>query len=240
MTHFAPLVNLLPPPNATGKPQLHTSAKRHRNTGYRANADRARSGLGTRDNPPVKCAEILWYSAEDRSSEHCTLSKTDEGWLIGGWTVLPIAGVPSHIRYQVQTDHHWSTQRASIEVESAVPSSIEVTVSGRRWSIAGERRPDLDGCTDIDLGWTPATNLLPIRRLNLEIGDTATVDAAWLRFPELEFEHSEQRYVRTGGRRWRYESGSYGCELVTNDVGFVVDYDDGLWTAVADVTASDL
>lgn len=32
--------------------------------------------------------------------------------------------------------------------------------------------PAVAGCTDIDLGFSPSTNLLPIRRLSLEVGDT--------------------------------------------------------------------
>src|SRR5712664_99467 len=38
---------------------------------------------------------------------------------------------------------------------------------------------------DIDLAVTPATNTLPIRRLNLEVGQSQEVTAAWLKFPDL-------------------------------------------------------
>ena len=36
----------------------------------------------------------------------------------------------------------------------------------------------LDGCPDVDFGWTPATNTVPIRRLGLEVGETASITAA--------------------------------------------------------------
>jgi hypothetical protein len=39
-----------------------------------------------------------------------------------------------------------------------------------------------EGCLDIDLGFSPSTNLLPIRRLTLAVGEAATVRAAWLPF----------------------------------------------------------
>ena len=41
----------------------------------------------------------------------------------------------------------------------------------------------VDGCRDIDLNFSPSTNVLPIRRLSLDVGDQAAVRAAWLRFP---------------------------------------------------------
>jgi hypothetical protein len=33
----------------------------------------------------------------------------------------------------------------------------------------------VEGCIDIDLKYSPSTNLLPIRRLNLAIGESAEV-----------------------------------------------------------------
>ena len=36
---------------------------------------------------------------------------------------------------------------------------------------------------------TPATNTLPIRRLNLQIGGSKSVIAAWVKFPDLRFNH---------------------------------------------------
>ena len=92
----------------------------------------------------------------------------------------------------------------------------------------------LDGCHDVDLGWTPATNTVPIRRLGLEVGETASITAAWVRFPELDVVASEQRYTRLGNDRWQYRSGDYDYELVTDETtGLVLSYGDDLWRAVA-------
>jgi len=63
------------------------------------------------------------------------------------------------------------------------------------WSVNGVSRAELTGCEDIDLGFSPATNLLPLRRLKLSIGATAPVRAAWVRFPELTIEVLEQVYT---------------------------------------------
>jgi hypothetical protein len=92
--------------------------------------------------------------------------------------------------------------------------------------------PAVAGCIDIDLGFSPSTNLLPIRRLSLAVGVSAAVNAAWLPFPSLVFEVLPQVYRRAGQRTYRYESGggAFVRVLEVNATGFVTTYP-GLWQA---------
>ena len=53
---------------------------------------------------------------------------------------------------------------------------------GHWWQNEVEQ-PQVAGCIDIDLNFSPSTNLLPIRRCNLAVGEAVAVNAAWLRFP---------------------------------------------------------
>lgn len=73
------------------------------------------------------------------------------------------------------------------------------------------------------LNFSPSTNLLPIRRLNLAIGQGAAVRAAWLRFPSFTLEPLEQVYRRIDPTTYRYESagGRFVAELQVNDSGLV-------------------
>src|SRR5690606_5431759 len=98
------------------------------------------------------------------------------------------------------------------------------------WSLNGEPCPSVAGCIDIDLGFTPATNLLPIRRLALAVGQQAEVRAAWLPFPALALEPLPQLYRRQAEHTYHYESngGSFVRTLEVDDVGLVVRYP-GLW-----------
>jgi hypothetical protein len=102
--------------------------------------------------------------------------------------------------------------------------------AARAWTVNGRPCRDLQGCDDIDLSFTPATNLLPIRRSQLAVGATVSVRAAWLRFPALSLELLDQTYERVSESRYRYESGagSFVAMLDTNDAGFVTQYQ-GLW-----------
>ena len=106
------------------------------------------------------------------------------------------------------------------------------------WSVGGIETPALQGCDDIDLGFSPATNLLPIRRLALQVGSKSTVRAAWVRFPELAVEVLVQSYERVSDDRYVYESagGAFRRELQVDEFGCVIDYP-GLWRAEATVPA---
>jgi len=89
-----------------------------------------------------------------------------------------------------------------------------------------------EGCVDLDLAFTPATNLIPVRRLALHVGESAPARAAWLSFPELALEPLDQEYRRTGPSTYRYGADGFDSELEVDDAGFIVRYP-GRWEAVA-------
>ena len=64
----------------------------------------------------------------------------------------------------------------------------------------------LHGLVDVDLGFSPVTNTLPIRRLDPAIGEAVVVTAAWV-VSRATIEPLPQRYIRLAERRYRYESG---------------------------------
>jgi uncharacterized protein len=76
--------------------------------------------------------------------------------------------------------------------------------------------------------------LLPIRRLDLKIGQAATVVAAWLKFPSFALEPLPQVYRRLDEATYRYESsgGEFVADLQVDPSGFVLDYP-GIWNAEA-------
>ena len=75
---------------------------------------------------------------------------------------------------------------------------------------------------------TPATNTLPIRRLNLHVGGSESVIAAWVKFPELTVEPLSQRYTRLAKDTYSYESNTgFSAEIVVDDLGLVNMYPGG-------------
>ena len=182
---------------------------------------------------------ILWQCARLSSTEYATLTQRVDGSLLTGVVLMPLDGVPCRLEYDVDVDEHWRTRSAVAVITTPLEQRhlrIEAHDAGA-WSVDDAQAPQLDGCTDVDLGWTPATNTLPIRRLRLEAGQSTTINAAWVRFPGLDVVASAQRYTRLAEDRWRYESGRYDFELVTDPPsGLVLAYGDDLWRAVGRVS----
>jgi hypothetical protein len=133
----------------------------------------------------------------------------------------------------VVCDASWNTLKG--QVSGWLGSDrIEIDLvvdSDRRWRLNGIEHPAVMGCIDLDLNFSPSTNLLPIRRLNLAVGDQAEVRAAWLRFPSFELEPLSQVYRRLDESHYRYESSTgFTADLEVNSVGFVTNYP-GIWQA---------
>ena len=80
---------------------------------------------------------------------------------------------------------------------------------------------------------TPAPNSLPIRRLNLRVGSSKSITAAWVKFPELTIQPLPQRYTRLAKDTYRYESNpGFSAEIVVDDLGLVSSYP-GPWERLA-------
>jgi|SRR5690242_4309892 uncharacterized protein len=177
---------------------------------------------------------ILWHSDELSSAERFVGRATAGGWQLEGLVVLPVDGEPAAIRYEVELDPGWRTRRAEVAIDDGTLRTITFSADGDgHWDVRGASLEPLDGCIDVDLGFTPATNTLQIRRLGLEMGESRSLPVAWLRFPELTVEPLIQTYTRLGPDRWRYASGEFVAELVVDAEGYVLRYGDDLWRAVA-------
>lgn len=180
--------------------------------------------------PPPECTAITWRFLPVFGRESCLLHGMGDGWGLGGYLVREEAGT-WQIGYRIRCDRDWRTIGAEVEW-------WRNTGSGRcrlardqegNWIVNDEPAPDLLGCIDIDLGFSPATNTLPIRRLELTGLTRGSHDAAWLRFPELTVERLGQRYTKIADGRWRYESDTgFEAVLEVNGAGLVTRYP-GLW-----------
>jgi len=154
----------------------------------------------------------------------------DSYWHLAGTAVFAHNQQPCRLDYLVVCDSEWQT--LSGRVAGWVGNeTVEIELSAdsaRRWRLNGTECPAVAGCTDLDLNFSPSTNLLPIRRLGLAIGQEAEVRAAWLRFPTFTLEPLEQLYRRIDAETYRYESagGRFVTELQVNAAGFVTHYPD--------------
>jgi uncharacterized protein len=174
---------------------------------------------------------VLWRGPEG-SLERCTLLETRAGVRLTGTVLRAMTGMPLEVRYVIDLDRRFTTLRAEVRVADGASLVLESDGRGR-WASDGRDLSFADGCRDIDLEVTPATNTLPIRRLNPKVGETVSPKALWVRFPSLSLEVIDQSYERRSESEWRYSSGSFHAELECFPDGLVRRYGN-LWAVEAE------
>jgi hypothetical protein len=179
---------------------------------------------------------MRWRRVDVPGREEARVERTHDGWRLTGELDVEETGTAAHLRYTIDCDARWRTRSATIDGEvngGSIRFALASDADGHWWR-DGTPLPDLDGALDVDLGFTPATNTLPIRRLELDVGAHAPVLSAWLRFPELRLERLAQRYTREAELVYRYDAlgdgEPFAARLDTDALGRVLVYE-GLWQA---------
>jgi hypothetical protein len=186
----------------------------------------------TADRPGVA---VLWKRLDRPGHESALLQPGTDGWELSGSAVFEEEGDPCVLTYRISCDAAWETREFAVSGRIG-PRGVDVEGRVRAphdWTLNGSTVPDVAGCIDVDLNFSPSTNLLPIRRLALPVGREATVRAAWLRFPSLRMEPLEQTYRRLAADRYLYRSagGRFEAEIAVDEHGFPRRYGD-FWEIV--------
>ncbi len=171
---------------------------------------------------------IIWRRLDKPGHEFAWLDSNESRLQLSGTAVFTHEQAPCCLNYVIELDALWRTVSAKVNGFVGHDNvAVEISVDRDRfWRLNHKEVAETSGCTDVDLNFSPSTNLLPIRRLNLGIGESGAVRAAWLRFPSFELEPLDQTYNRTGESTYRYESGggSFVSDLEVDRVGFVTRY----------------
>jgi hypothetical protein len=178
----------------------------------------------------------LWEWLTGVGLERFGLIREENGWKVRGTIIALGERGPAEAVYSWSCDEAWQTRQADISLrDESGERSLYVIAKNGRWFENGHERKQLAGCVDIDLGWSPSTNTIAIRRLKLPIGTrSAPLTMAWVRFPQLTLEPLPQEYERVGAHRYIYVSrgGGFRAALDVDDEGVVVEYE-GYWRRVA-------
>lgn len=179
-------------------------------------------------------AGIVWRRLDMPGHDACRLRKDDAGWNLDGTAVFSREGVPARLTYRVACDAAWRTQQGYVHGwvgAESIELGVVRTAAGA-WTLNGSVVSNLEACVDLDLGFTPATNLIAIRRLDLAVGQAADAPAAWLDVFGAALGLLSQRYERRGATRYWYEApgAGYTAMLEVAPTGFVRRYP-GLWEA---------
>jgi len=177
---------------------------------------------------------MLWRRLDTPGHDACHLLEDKGGWRLSGTAVFQQEGAPACLTYALAGDRSWRTGRAEVSGwigAVAVDVTVIRTGSGE-WIMNGAMVPGLEGLVDLDLAFTPATNLLQLRRVNLAEGHRAEVPVAWLDVVAGSLSRLPQTYERRTRLTYWYESPTapYSGLLEVDPSGFIARYP-GLWEA---------
>jgi hypothetical protein len=159
--------------------------------------------------------------------------------------------VPYSGTYELLADQDWASQRLTVSVEGGGwLRSVKLERAAGRWHVTAGEQGDLDGALlaaghpraelpgvddqqrlgaalDVDLGYSPLTNTLPIRRLGLlgaAAGTEQALNVAWVLLPSLAVVPTKQTYTVVSMGTIRYSSGDFSAELAVDQGGYVTHY----------------
>lgn len=184
---------------------------------------------------------VFWRRLDVEGHDCCRLLRIDNGWSVEGVATFLHDGQPTCLRYRVSCDAGWRTRHATVSGwlgETAIELEIGRSAQGA-WHLNGTDQDAPAELVDLDLGFTPATNILPIRRIALSAGQEMAAPAAYLAFPALRLERLDQSYRRLDASHYAYAAPRFDYEAVLEvaETGFVTLYP-GLWKAVGSVSSS--
>ena len=171
---------------------------------------------------------ILWRRLDTPGHDACRLTQIATGWRLDGAAVFRHDDQAARLAYRVTCDTKWHSRDGRI-TGWVGERAIDVTVlhfADGRWLLNGRAVAGLDGCVDLDFGFTPATNLFQLRRVNLAVGEGADVPVAWLDVPDTTLSVLNQRYERRAEHEYWYEAPQfeYSALLEIDETGFACRY----------------
>ncbi len=173
--------------------------------------------------------QVMWSPWMGPGLEHLSLLQQQDGIVADGLIIGVEEQRPFRARYEIHCTQQWELRAVHVSLLSdAFPSLHLLTDGAGNWiTEGGEMLPSLQGCLDVDISVTPFTNTLPIRRLALQPGASATLSMVYIVVPQMLIKVTQQRYtcleVTPSGGRYRFESLKDGVSSFTADLP--VDHD---------------
>lgn len=185
---------------------------------------------------------VVWrHLGSDSRLEFCEAAYTDARLDVTGHVLGDTDATPAYASYELMCSTDL-TRCMALRLECVWKDTKRTLTlqqeSAERWFRNGMHAPELDGCTDPDLEWSPSTNTFPMRRLEELARNRLQVRAAWIRIPTLIVQPVTQTYTRVDARRYQYrnEASGYESHIDVDELGLPLTYE-GVWTRTADWSA---
>jgi hypothetical protein len=182
----------------------------------------------------------IWEGIDEWRAEVARVELHPDGIAATGTQI----GARYRLDYELDAPAGWVTRRLRVTITTGdAERAVLLEHDGEGgWLLDGADAPALAGALDCDLGLSPLTNLMPVRRHGLhERAGAAEIVAAWVAVPDLSVHASRQRYdhVRPGVVRFT-DLGlheGFTADLELDGDGLVLLYPD-LARAVTPTAAS--
>lgn len=176
-------------------------------------------------------ASVLWRCIDKAGHDFCRLGRDPSGWRVEGVSVFLQDFQPAMLSYSVECNPRWETVsgrvRGSIGSQNA---NYAITRQNGIWTLNGAPVESLDDLVDLDLSFTPATNLIQIRRISLPENEIVEAPVAWFDVLSGTLTRLPQIYQRRSERLIWYEAPTVGYRgLLELDVNGFISHYPGLW-----------
>jgi uncharacterized protein len=181
---------------------------------------------------------ILWTGREYYSLENCLINDLDNGAEITSTIIGSYEGRLYKVEYHIRTNEYWQT--VLLELTSQVSNNTQMTTfegDGKGiWTFNGKEAEQFIGCIDVDIAVTPFTNTLPIRRLQLQQGQSQQIQVIYCDLLNQVIKPVSQNYTRLSNNEYHYENipNDFEATIQVDESGLVVDYP-GLFVRTAAV-----
>lgn len=175
----------------------------------------------------------FWRRLDLPGHDAASVSQTAHGYELFGQSVFLDSRGPTALRYILALNPDWSTSEGHITgFIGKRPVDTHIFRSPEGWTLNGTDF-GMAEVVDLDLGFTPATNLLQLKRTSLAIGETSSFDVVWLEAGDEKLQRLPQEYRRISDLEYDYNSPTVGyrAPIVLAPSGFAAVYP-GLWELV--------
>lgn len=171
----------------------------------------------------------LWKRLDVTGHDAARIETAPGGHLLQGTAVFRHEDGPACVSYSLDIAPDWSTRRGLVQGFAGERAfALEIVRDADGWTLDGVAQPGLAHLMDLDLGFTPATNLQQLRRMPLAIGEAADIKVAWFDVGAERLVELPQYYRRLDESRYAYRGFSYAATLEMAPSGFVKLYPE-LW-----------
>lgn len=172
--------------------------------------------------------QLQWEGLQYNSQEICQVKTLKDTIEVSSSIKGDHEGRFFYIQYHIVVNQAWQAMELAISINMNNQADDFLFRSNGKgeWQFNGKSAPELEGCIDVDISFTPFTNTLPIRRLNMRPGDTREIKVLYVNVTEKKISPLKQQYgcISAGSYHYRDVPNDFEAVISIDEDGYVTDY----------------